>query len=66
MHQQHEKTLLIHGFSPVNARLLTAYGTVFLCNNIVFSSPERNSGRAIALSSASASAFVAASALAKC
>ena len=27
MHQRHEKTLLIHGFSPVNARLLTVYGT---------------------------------------
>ena len=29
MHQRHEKTLLIHGFSPVNARLLTVYGTAF-------------------------------------
>ena len=29
MHQQHGKTFLIHGFSPVNARLLTVYGTAF-------------------------------------
>ena len=27
------KSLLIHGFSPVNAGLLTVYDTVFLCNN---------------------------------
>ena len=25
--------LLIHGFSPVNARLLITCGTAFLCNN---------------------------------
>ena len=25
-------SLLIHGFWPVNARLLIAYGTAFLCN----------------------------------
>ena len=29
MHQQHEKTSLIHGFSPVNALFLTVYGTAF-------------------------------------
>ena len=27
------KPLLIHGFPPVNALLLTVYGTAFLCNN---------------------------------
>ena len=35
MHQRHEKTLLIHGFSPVNARLLTVYGTAFYAITLI-------------------------------
>ena len=29
MHQQHVIPLLIHGYLPVNARLLIAFGTAF-------------------------------------
>ena len=29
MHQRHVISLLIHGFLPVNARLLIAFGTAF-------------------------------------
>ena len=35
VHQQHVISLLIHGFLPVNARLLIAFGTAFYAINML-------------------------------